>query len=115
MNRQQIINTVIGRLLKQGGYAFNGERCKYIIACTPTSPALKCAAGILMSDDECSALDAIGQASWADINNEHPNLIPTPLRNQASIINALQRCHDDGAANKWEFLPHIVGTMGGLE
>ena len=112
MNRQQIINTVIGRLLKQGDFAFDGQRCQYLVV--EDDRRRKCAAGILMTDEECEACDAIGQASWTDINDEHPNLIPTPLRNQASIINTLQICHDVGAADGRVFVDHIVYRMGEL-
>lgn len=50
MTRDQVLNTVIGRLLKQGDYAFDGS-CSYLL-----DDGRKCAVGVLLDNEEMAAL-----------------------------------------------------------
>jgi hypothetical protein len=103
MDKQQIFNTVYLGLAKQGKRAFSnsdsapaGGSCQY-----RTIDGLKCAAGMLMTDEEFAGLKAKPhyerQYSPNNLKIIHmdQSTVPAVIRDNLDFVQELQAAHDE--------------------
>ena len=99
MTRNQIINTVIGRLIKQGGY---GTQELHGV----NSPAYlcrdgkRCAIGVLIDDKTARDFDRLGTIE--EIFDDTRGSIPPELVGHMDLLSELQRAHDTSCGRAWK-------------
>lgn len=97
MTEQEIFNTVVRHLRKQGAPAQSG----FEGTCMYRAPGgLKCAAGCLIPDED---YDPKFEGNSVFGPNVNPYFSKRFSNNQISLIRELQEIHDDRDIQNWEF------------
>jgi hypothetical protein len=93
MTEQEVFNKVWDHIITQGNPSVNKDgNCLY------RGPnGLKCAAGILLTDEQAVESDKVG-ANWSMVLDDYPELRGLPN----FLINDLQLCHDNVACYSYE-------------
>lgn len=94
MDRQEVFDTVVGGVLKQGGPSIDSTTrvCRYLHHGT----GRRCAAGQLLTPEEAARADALwADSSWSQV--VYSGIAPERLLPHNSMITKLQLAHDTAA------------------
>lgn len=114
---QQVFDQAVHGLLKQGCPSIDEreDRCKYRVK-LPNGDTLRCAAGMLIGDDEYTPeMDGVGGPSY--VGTDWRELIEIGLVPKAHevLIRDLQRIHDGEQIEDWERHFQMLANDYGLD
>jgi|694.fasta_scaffold25162_3 hypothetical protein len=104
MKPQEIFNTVAKHLFKQGKRSVDERFCRY-----HNNDGLKCAVGILVSEEEYFPEMDMGNKTIKTLLQHHEDKFPTWMKENLGLVQALQSVHDK--QNNWESSDNMYNAL----